>query len=66
MSLGIALTRTEDGDSPRAGLDVLEEAPAHDSAPVSALTIDSASAKVAAGFGSEVAVLSLRLGKVAT
>ncbi|MFE2175311.1 AAA family ATPase [Kitasatospora sp. NPDC059462] len=29
LSLGIALTRTEDGDSPRFGLDVLEEAPAH-------------------------------------
>ncbi|GAO09836.1 hypothetical protein TPA0598_06_00010, partial [Streptomyces lydicamycinicus] len=27
--MGIALTRTEDGDSPRAGLDVLEEAPVH-------------------------------------
>ncbi|NNN31879.1 hypothetical protein HLK59_16190 [Streptomyces sp. S3(2020)] len=27
LSLGIALTRTEDGDSPRPGLDVLEEAP---------------------------------------
>ncbi|MGW4897370.1 NACHT and WD repeat domain-containing protein, partial [Kitasatospora sp. NPDC004240] len=29
LSLGIALTRTEDGDSPRFGLDVLEEAPVH-------------------------------------
>ncbi|MGW3246548.1 hypothetical protein [Streptomyces sp. NPDC001070] len=29
LSLGIALTRTEDGDSPRFGLDVLEDAPIH-------------------------------------
>ncbi|WP_430378189.1 AAA family ATPase [Streptomyces sp. B1-3] len=29
LSLGIALTRTEDGDSPRFGLDVLEDAPVH-------------------------------------
>ncbi|BAJ33265.1 MULTISPECIES: WD40 repeat domain-containing protein [Kitasatospora] len=29
LSLGIALTPTEDGDSPRFGLDVLEEAPGH-------------------------------------
>ncbi|WP_404868388.1 AAA family ATPase [Kitasatospora griseola] len=29
LSLGIALARTEDGDSPRFGLDILEEAPVH-------------------------------------
>ncbi|MFI2207719.1 AAA family ATPase [Streptomyces sp. NPDC020192] len=29
LSLGIALTRNEDGDSPRFGLDVLEDAPVH-------------------------------------
>ncbi|WP_327713220.1 hypothetical protein OG912_38515 (plasmid) [Streptomyces sp. NBC_00464] len=29
LSLGIALTRTEEGDSPRFGLDVLEDAPVH-------------------------------------
>ncbi|MET8940471.1 ATP-binding protein [Streptomyces rubiginosohelvolus] len=37
LSLGIALTRTEDGDSPRWGLDVLEEAPAHADRVVKAL-----------------------------
>ncbi|MFG3064847.1 NACHT and WD repeat domain-containing protein [Streptomyces sp. NPDC048231] len=29
LSLGIPLTRTEDGESPKAGLDVLEQAPEH-------------------------------------